>query len=176
MNAKSGNQGFSLVELLVIIAIIITLTGFVLLAVDPVEYAMKNRDARRIADLSALSQAIVTYYQDNNQTYPDAGAKTTTRPSNVLPSGNGGPLQSSGGNGWIDADFGGRIDILFTDPLNTGCNIYRYRVSSDGLRYKLDTILEYYTAKMTSDGGQDSGHYEVGEATAANPIDMGSCP
>ena len=81
------------------------------------------------------------------------------------------------GNGWIDADFGDRLEKLPVDPVNTSCNLYRYRVSSDGLRFKLDTILEFYTSKMTSaeDGGQDDTRFEVGNTTVTNPIDMGSC-
>ena len=171
-------HGFSLVELLVIVGILITITGFILILFDPVESAKRNRDTRRIIDLQILSQAIEDYHQDNSLTYPDLGAKTIVRKSNVLPSGNTGPVQNVVGNGWIDSNFGDRLEKLPVDPINTACNLYRYAVSSDGLRYKLDTILEFYTSKManTEDGGQDDTRYEVGNTTTSNPINMGSCP
>ncbi len=173
-----GARGFSLVELLIIIGIITILTGFILVLFNPVESAKRNRDTRRIIDLQILSQAVEDYYQDNSLTYPDLGAKTIVRKSNVLPSLNSGPVMLKDGNGWIDESFGDRLEKLPVDPVNTNCNLYRYAVSTDGLRFKLDTILEFYTSKMTNteDGGQDDNRYEVGNTTVANPINMGSCP
>ena len=177
-NSWQSQAGFTLIELLVIILILLLTTGFILILMDPVEAAKRNRDSRRLLDLQVLSQVVESYQLDNNQTYPDSGATSTTRKSNVLPTGNSGPVELKNGQGWIDADFGDRLAKLFIDPLNTGCNLYRYRVSSDGRFYKIDTILEYYTDKMANnvDGGQDSTRYEVGNATAANPISMGNCP
>lgn len=168
-------EGFSLVELLVMITILVLTTGFILILIDPVESAKRNRDTRRLLDFQLLSQAIEDYYEDNSLTYPDPGAKTTVRKSNLLPMGNSGPVAFKDGNGWLDADFSDRLEKLPVDPLNTGCNVYRYAVSSDGLRFKVDTIMEHYTEKMTEDGGQDSTRYESGNATSGNPINMGSC-
>lgn len=162
-------------ELLVMMAIILLLSVFIMLSADPADTAKKNRDNRRLIDLQMLEQAIETYYQDNSLTYPDNGAKTTIRKSNVLPSG-AGPLELKNGNGWIVQDFGDRLEKLPLDPTNMACNIYRYRVSGDGKYYKLDTVLEYFPSKMTADGGTDESHYEVGNDPISAPIDMGVCP
>lgn len=173
-----NSKGFTLVELLTVILIVGIVATLVLISVNPTQVTKKNNDNQRITDLQILSQAVESYYQDNNLTYPDAGAKATTRKSNLLPSGSSGPLQFSNGQGWIAQDFGDRLEKLPTDPLNVACNIYRYRVSADGKYYKLDTILEYLTAKManSSDGGTDSTHYEVGNDPITDPINMGACP
>lgn len=173
-----NSKGFTLVELLVIISIIGIIATIVLIAVNPAEATRRNNDNARLTDLQILSQAIESYYQDNNLTYPDPGATTATRTSNSLPTGNSGPLQLINGNGWIDQDFGDRLEKLPVDPLNSGCHLYRYRVSADGKYYKLDTILEFYTTKMDNsvDGGTDSARYEVGNDPVDTPISMGNCP
>lgn len=170
-------NGFTLVELIVVV-MVISLTAFVIiLIVNPEDVKRKARDNSRISDLLSLSQALETYAGDHSNALPDSGAKDTTRISNVLPSGSSGPLANSQGQGWVKQDISGYLPKLFQDPLNTGAYVYRYRVSCDGIRYKLDAVLEYYTSKMSDDGGQDSTHYEVGTATADNPINMsaGSC-
>jgi prepilin-type N-terminal cleavage/methylation domain-containing protein len=169
-------RGFTLTELLIVVAILMLTSGFILVQVNPGEAAKRNRDGKRLIDLSLLSQAIEDFAQDNALSYPDQGARVAVRRSNALPSGNSGPVMLKNGQGWIDADFGDRMEKLPTDSLNTNCNVYRYGISSNGLYYKLDTVLEYYTSKMASDGGEDNSHYEVGNTTAVGQVVLGSCP
>ena len=65
MNASV--RGFTLIELLVVIAIIGILSGIVLVNLRSSQ--VKARDARRLADLQALTTALTVYYSDN-KIYP----------------------------------------------------------------------------------------------------------
>ncbi len=64
---KSGQKGFTLIELLVVIAIIGILSSVVLVSLQ--SSRAKARDAKRIADIGSIQQALALYYDSNNQ-YP----------------------------------------------------------------------------------------------------------
>lgn len=63
-------RGFTLVELLVAIAVLGILATVGFLVLNPAEQFQKARDARRKSDLSQIQKAIETFYQDNGK-YPD---------------------------------------------------------------------------------------------------------
>ena len=64
---KQPDRGFTLIELLVVIAIIGILASIVLASLNIAR--MKGRDARRIADLKEMQNALELYYSDHNA-YP----------------------------------------------------------------------------------------------------------
>jgi len=70
---KSG-AGFTLIELIVVIAIIAVLSAIVLVNVNG--YTAKARDARRRADITQIQKALEMYYADNSR-YPNAGGATS---------------------------------------------------------------------------------------------------
>lgn len=62
MNKKSTrNQGFTLLELLIVIAIIAILSVILVLVLDPAETLKKSRDSQRMSDLSTLKTALGLY-------------------------------------------------------------------------------------------------------------------
>ena len=64
-------KGFTLVELLIVIAIIGVLAGVVLIAINPVEQLAKTRDAGRISTVTQLGHAVQAYYTSHaTQTDP----------------------------------------------------------------------------------------------------------
>ena len=63
-----SKKGFTLIELLVVIAIIGILSSVVLVSLQ--SSRAKARDAKRIADIGSVQQALALYY-DSNNTYPD---------------------------------------------------------------------------------------------------------
>jgi prepilin-type N-terminal cleavage/methylation domain-containing protein len=58
---KNKNSGFTLLELLIVIAIIAILSVALVLVLNPAETLKKARDAQRISDLSTLKTAIGLY-------------------------------------------------------------------------------------------------------------------
>lgn len=62
MNKKlTKNQGFTLLELLIVIAIIAILSVILILVLDPAETLKKSRDSQRMSDLSTLKTALGLY-------------------------------------------------------------------------------------------------------------------
>lgn len=55
------NQGFTLLELLIVIAIIAILSVILVLVLDPAETLKKSRDSQRMSDLSTIKTALGLY-------------------------------------------------------------------------------------------------------------------
>jgi len=111
--------GFTLVELLIVIAIIGILAAFVLTNLSGARE--RARDARRKGDLAAIAQGLRLYYNDT-QGFPTstAGFQITSNPWN-------GPLTSADGNTSY-------MNLLPRDPSSTTTSPVNYRyysVSSD---------------------------------------------
>jgi len=59
--SKKLDSGFTLLELLIVVGIIATLSIVLIITFKPVETLQKSRDSQRIADLNALKTAIAVY-------------------------------------------------------------------------------------------------------------------
>jgi len=152
-----NNLGFTMVEVMISVLVILVLVPAVYLLINPVELQQRARDKKRISDVSVLERAITEYSLDN-KSFPDN--EDTTRYSNVLPSGNSGPLVDSSANGWIDANLVNYMVKIPIDPINDATNRYIYRHSVTG--FEINVALEYYLDMMKSDGGNNSSAYEIG--------------
>ncbi len=64
-------KGLTLVELIIVIAIVGILAAIIFSALNPVEQIRKSTDARRKSDLEQLQRALESYYQDSGS-YPTA--------------------------------------------------------------------------------------------------------
>ena len=182
MSYDTRQKGFTLLELLIVIAIIAILAAAVLLVINPGELLKKARDTQRVSDLSSLKSAIGLYLTDVSS--PDLDGSDTCG-TNVWFSLVGGSGYSGGiyptstasatlvdGNGWIPIDFtsistGSPLASLPIDPTNSGTLYYTYACDSTNLTYETDAKLEstYYatsTDKDGTDGGNASTLYEVG--------------
>jgi prepilin-type N-terminal cleavage/methylation domain-containing protein len=78
MNKKlSKKQGFTLLELLIVIAIIAILSVILVLVLDPSETLKKSRDSQRMSDLTTLKTALGLYSTSITSPYM-AGAASNT--------------------------------------------------------------------------------------------------
>jgi prepilin-type N-terminal cleavage/methylation domain-containing protein len=93
----SSPSGFTLLELILVAGIFAIFAAALVAIINPKQQIYKSHDARRKADLTAITQAIESYYHDNGsypqsvsgQIAPDAVAKAWGTPwqpyMNILP-------------------------------------------------------------------------------------------
>lgn len=146
--ALRKSKGFTLLELLIVIAILAILSVTLVLVLNPAESLKKSRDTQRMSDLATLKTALGLYITtvtnpdlttdvvDNNRCYLNgAGTKTvfysTTMGSDTAVAETGTAVGSitttTDGLGWLpvnlDAIAGGSpISNLPLDPSNTFAN------------------------------------------------------
>ena len=120
---KSEKRGFTLIELLVVIAIIGLLASIVLASLNSAR--KKSRDARRIADLKQLQNALELYSNDNSGNYPNSASAANVATALVA-------LTS-----------GSYIPAIPNDPL-AGSNTYMYKsnAASNSTNYCMGGYLE----------------------------------
>jgi len=73
---KSNQSGFTLLEVLLVVAIIAILAGIVIIAINPGKQLGDSRNSQRSSDVSTILNAVYQYSLDNNGTLP-AGITTS---------------------------------------------------------------------------------------------------
>lgn len=66
---KQLRKGFTLVELIIVIAIIAILAAGIFVAIDPARRLNETRNSRRSADVATILDALVNYQADNGGTH-----------------------------------------------------------------------------------------------------------
>lgn len=125
---KSKQSGFTLIEILVVVAIIGMISGVVMVSLTTAR--AKARDVKRKSDLVQLQKALALYENTNNG-FPSTGGGWYGL------SDNGGNRTTTGANQYIPGLSPTFVSQLPTDPRGntTGWSGYLYR--SDGVSFKL---------------------------------------
>jgi prepilin-type N-terminal cleavage/methylation domain-containing protein len=85
LNIKhKAQRGFTLLEVLLVVAVIAILAGIVIIAINPGKNLGDTRDAQRAADVNTILNGVYQYALDNNGVLP---ASITTTPTEVCKTG-----------------------------------------------------------------------------------------
>jgi prepilin-type N-terminal cleavage/methylation domain-containing protein len=164
MNTKTlkSSYGFTLIELMVVIAVVAVLAGSLVMAINPQSIVQKSRDAKRMQDIDTLAKALsLALAEGEIQLSVNSSSCTSCKSNN-------GTLVTSG-SGYvkfvIPVDKTGLTKYLSTlpvDPLNTGNYVYTFGSTLND--FELNTVFEHADnlPRMTTDGGNGSAVYEVG--------------
>lgn len=79
-----NKAGFTLIEVLLVVAIIAILAGIVILAVNPAKQLADTRNAQRRADVNTIINAAYQYSIDNNGNLPSTILVAGTAPANDI--------------------------------------------------------------------------------------------
>ncbi|MEK7571376.1 MAG: type II secretion system protein GspG [Patescibacteria group bacterium] len=120
-------KGFTLIEILVIIAVLGVLASAVLFVLNPMDQIRKSNDAKRKASLGQVQSALELYYQDTGR-YPASSSNFQLYINNVT---------ISWGNSWMPY-----MSKLPTDPTFGKTFVYYSPASSNGQTYYLYANLE----------------------------------
>lgn len=72
LHTKNSRTGFTLIEVLLVIAILAILAAITIIAINPSRQLATARDAQRRSDVYAILNAIHQYAVDNEGSYPTA--------------------------------------------------------------------------------------------------------
>ena len=123
---KNKQQGFTLIEVLLVVAIIAILAGIVILAINPNKQLGDTRNAQRQADVTTILNATYQYSVDNQGNLPSG---ITSTPTDVCTTGAGSCT------GLVDLTVltaaGKYIVATPKDPKTGTTNNTRYQISVD---------------------------------------------
>jgi general secretion pathway protein G len=131
-----NKKGFTLIELMVVIALIGILSSVILASLTTVKE--RNRDAKRVSDIREIEKAL-SLYQISNNSFP-------------VPADPSGEIILTGTDEISELlEDGGHISEAPTDPQHPATS-YTYQTNSQGGTFILSFCLETNTIKSFAQG------------------------
>jgi type IV pilus assembly protein PilA len=184
--SKKNLSGFTLVELLIVIAILAVLAAAVVIVLNPAEFLSQGRDAKRVSDLRNIVSSLNIYISDYPQasigdfqtvyiSIPDTSSTCTSHALPSLPSGwsyrcaTGENHMKTDGTGWVPVDFdsvkgGSPLPYIPIDQDNTAVSGRYYIYVPDGWAFASALGSSKYLKEIApKDGGFDPIRFETGK-------------
>jgi type IV pilus assembly protein PilA len=83
LNKRNSQKGFTLLEILLVVAILAILAGIVIIAINPGKQLGESRNSQRAADVNTILNAVYQYSLDNNGTLPTGITNSATEICNT---------------------------------------------------------------------------------------------
>lgn len=157
-----SNKAFTLVELIVVIAVLAIISGILLLQIKPASVLMKARDSKRMQDIDQISKAL-------NLGIAEGEITLTANPSSCTSCSSLSGTQAVDGSGFVKftiptgkTGMSKYLPTLPMDPTNSGSYVYKF--GSTTTDFELNAVLESAdnASMMSTDGGNSSTTYEKG--------------
>lgn len=183
LHSASKPKGFTLLELLIVIAILAVLAAVTVVVLNPAELLARARDSQRMSDLAAIRSAISFFMVESPTPVLNTrvAAGGLCAPTYIFGSRTGTITGSTttnsqlvDGAGWVPVNLAGLtggspLAAYPLDPTNTGVRFYVYACQSSPLGFALVANLESaaHTGPLadrteTRDGGRCTNLYETG--------------
>ena len=192
-----NNRSFTLIELLIVIAILALLMSIIIITLNPSEMLKKSRDTKRISSLKALHNALGIFQATKPTTsmgtanivyisIPDSDSSCSNLGLPTLPDGytyacaTSANYRKTDGTGWIPVNFdsldiGSPISSLPIDPTNTTSTNLFFTYTT-GNSWELNALLESSDQKLSgdadktsTDGGDSYSTFEIGTDLSLSP-------
>ncbi|HRN96580.1 MAG TPA: prepilin-type N-terminal cleavage/methylation domain-containing protein [Candidatus Levybacteria bacterium] len=150
----TSNKGFTLVELLVVIAVLGVLAAGVLVAINPLEQFARGSDTGRKSSITELGRATVAYYTAQGQYFATSNSWITTNlkstgevkitPNNTYPTGIGCNTAANRENNYCyaTATVAGNIEAIVYARLESGSDRARAGcTTAQGVYFVYSTLL-----------------------------------
>ena len=177
-----SKKSFTLVELMIVIAILAILSAIVIFALNPARLFDNFRDTRRVSDINTINRAInfIETWNTDGIAYgstttvyislPDTSSTCSSYTLPVLPTGYTYSCKTidnyrkTDSNGWIPIDFSiangnSYIPILPVDPVNDTTYFYTYY---SGGSYEVTALLKNPNTNSINDDDSLTGAFTVG--------------
>jgi len=200
VTSQNSKKGFTLIELIIVITILVILGVVVVVLIDPAEILAQSRDSQRISDLASMKGAIQIVMSNGVPSnagtvcYSTNPPETTSNPdANIYVSSPSAGTsayvttaaaarQLADGTGWVKIDFtglatGNALSNLPVDPINdydTAGLYYRWGCNYNGsiYQYELDATLESakWQPGCSVSNCEDKGANDGGNSNAGTPL------